>query len=144
MLTPLVITAVIEQAYTATLPAQGNNTFSSFLFYIRQRDTPVTLGDVTIHIPPSDEPDDGGSDDGDSDGGGGDDDGGSSNNNSTSSNTLDVETDNLMPFEGAGFDDNGHFVFPASAQTWVSKSPNALLTSSCCRLKLRLIRRLTD
>ena len=34
--------------YTIDIPSQGANTFSSFLFYIVDRDTPVLLGDVIV------------------------------------------------------------------------------------------------
>ncbi len=34
--------------YTIDIPSQGDNTFSSFLFYINDRDKPVQLGDVII------------------------------------------------------------------------------------------------
>lgn len=34
--------------YTIDIPSQGDNTFSSFLFFIVDRDTPVLLGDVIV------------------------------------------------------------------------------------------------
>ena len=34
--------------YTIDIPSQGENTFSSFLFFINDRDNPVQLGDVVV------------------------------------------------------------------------------------------------
>ena len=34
--------------YTIDIPSQGDNTFSSFLFFINDRDNPVQLGDVVV------------------------------------------------------------------------------------------------
>ena len=52
--TPYYDTAVVtvsgstSTVYTIDIPSQGDNTFSSFLFFINDRDTPVQLGDVII------------------------------------------------------------------------------------------------
>ena len=38
-----------ETAYTVAIPSQGDNTFSSFLFYVTTLDSPVTLTNVTLY-----------------------------------------------------------------------------------------------
>ena len=42
------ISGSTDTVYTIDIPAQGENTFSSFLFFINDRDNPVSLGDVVI------------------------------------------------------------------------------------------------
>ena len=42
------ISGSTDTVYTIDIPAQGLNTFSSFLFFINDRDVPVKLGDVIV------------------------------------------------------------------------------------------------
>ncbi|MDG1702471.1 MAG: hypothetical protein P8I61_06110 [Opitutae bacterium] len=44
----VIVSGSTPTEYTVALPAQGDQTFSSFLFYIIERDSPVILGDVTV------------------------------------------------------------------------------------------------
>ena len=42
------VTGSSATQYTIEIPAQGTNTFSSFIFYILDRDMPVALGNVVV------------------------------------------------------------------------------------------------
>lgn len=42
------ISGSTDTVYTIDIPSQGENTFSSFLFFINDRDNPVKLGDVVV------------------------------------------------------------------------------------------------
>ena len=42
------ISGATDTVYTIDIPSQGENTFSSFLFFINDRDNPVKLGDVVV------------------------------------------------------------------------------------------------
>ena len=44
----ITISGSTDTVYTVEIPSQGDNTFSSFLFFINDNDTPVKLGDVVI------------------------------------------------------------------------------------------------
>ena len=43
------VSGTVETAYTVAIPSQGDNTFSSFLFYVTTLDSPVTLTNVTLN-----------------------------------------------------------------------------------------------
>jgi len=43
------VSGTVEADYTVAIPSQGDNTFSSFLFYVTTLDSPVTLTNVTLN-----------------------------------------------------------------------------------------------
>ncbi len=47
--TSVTVTGTAEAAYSVDIPAQGDNTFSSFLLYVTTLDSPVTLTNVTLN-----------------------------------------------------------------------------------------------
>ena len=83
------------QTYTETIPSQGENTFSNFVFYIVEQDTPVQIQDIQVV-----------SDDADPD---------APEQGAASETTVN----NWTPFDGSGATlDNGVFTFPSDAQVW--------------------------
>jgi hypothetical protein len=84
--------------YTQTLPAQGDSTFSNFVFYIVEQDTPVQIQDISVA---SDDPDPNAPTPGEA-----------------SETTIPVEY--WTPFDGSGttIDNGNEFTFPTGAQSW--------------------------
>ena len=81
--------------YTETIPSQGENTFSNFVFYIVEADTPVQIQDIQVVY---DDPDPSAPEPG-----------------AASETTVNQWT----PFDGSGATlDNGVFTFPTGAQAW--------------------------
>ena len=62
----VVVSGATETDYMVEVPAQGNNTFSSFIMYLVERDVEVIIPEVRVHADAKD--DTGGGDDADSDG----------------------------------------------------------------------------
>ncbi|MDA0848535.1 MAG: hypothetical protein O2827_02110 [Verrucomicrobia bacterium] len=86
--------------YTATVPSQGANTFSNFVVYVVEQDTPVQIQDITVAyddpIVDPNAPTPGGA----------------------SETTIPVEY--WTPFDGSGttIANGNEFTFPTGAQTW--------------------------
>ncbi len=125
----VVISGEAEQQYTVTIPAQDSaNTYSSFLMYVVEQDSPVMVKDIVVT-------DDGGSTDGgtgggSSDGGttdggttdggttdGGSTDGGTTDGGSTDGSTSAGPVEMIEGFGGALVEDN-LFTYPAGAEVW--------------------------
>ena len=83
------------QNYTATLPAQGDGTYSNFVFYIVERDTPVQIQDIAVSY---DDPD------------------------SSAGQASETTINQWAIFDGTTIADGGIFEFPAAAETWAGFS----------------------
>ena len=44
----MTVSGTVETSYSFDIPAQGDNTFSSFLLYVTTLDAPVTLTNMTV------------------------------------------------------------------------------------------------
>lgn len=86
--------------YTETLPSQGANTFSNFVFYIVEQDTPVQIQDIVVtHDDPVTDPN-------------------APTPGGASETTIPVEY--WTPFDGSGstIANGNEFTFPTGAQPW--------------------------
>jgi endoglucanase Acf2 len=103
-----------EASYSISIPSQGNNTFSSLIMYVIDRDAPVTVSNVVVSSG-------GGSDDSGSDDSGSDDSGSDNgSNDSGSGDTGGTVSDAAVideAFGGATFQGET-FTFPSGAEAW--------------------------
>ena len=102
-----------EASYSISIPSQGNNTFSSLIMYVVDRDAPVTVSNVVVSTGGAS--DDSGSDDTGLDNGGdnGSDDSGSGDIGGTVSDAAVIDE----AFGGATFQGET-FTFPSGAEAW--------------------------
>jgi endoglucanase Acf2/Fe-S cluster biogenesis protein NfuA len=104
------VTGATEASYSISIPSQGNNTFSSLIMYVVERDVPVTVSNVVVSSGGGS--DDSGSNDTDSDNTGSDD--------TVSDNTGGTVSDAAVideAFGGATFEGET-FTFPSGAEAW--------------------------
>jgi endoglucanase Acf2 len=107
-----------ENTYSISIPSQGNNTFSSLIMYVVDRDSPVTVSNLVVSSDGGSNDtgsDDTGSDDSGSDNGGdtGSDDSGSGDTGGTVSDAAVIDE----AFGGATYEGET-FTFPSGAESW--------------------------
>ena len=102
-----------EASYSISIPSQGNNTFSSLIMYVVDRDAPVTVSNVVVSSGGGS--DDSGSDDTSLDNGGdnGSNDSGSGDTGGTVSDAAVIDE----AFGGATYEGET-FTFPSGAEAW--------------------------
>ena len=104
------VTGATEASYSISIPSQGNNTFSSLIMYVVERDAPVIVSNVLVSS------------------GGGSDDSGSNDTGSDNTGSDDTVSDNTgvtvsdaavidEAFGGATFEGET-FTFPSGAEAW--------------------------
>ena len=102
-----------ENTYSISIPSQGNNTFSSLIMYVVDRDAPVTVSNLVVSS-------DGGSNDSGSDDSGSDN-AGDSGSNDTGTGDIDGTVSDAAvideAFGGATFEGET-FTFPSGAEVW--------------------------
>ena len=109
------VSGATEASYSISIPSQGNNTFSSLIMYVVERDAPVTVSNVVVSSG-------GGSDDSDAN------DTNSGNTDSNNAGIDDIGSDDSVitvsdaavideAFGGATFEGET-FTFPSGAETW--------------------------
>jgi len=135
----VLISGEAEQQYTVTIPAQDSaNTYSSFLMYVVEQDSPVMVKDIVVtddtgSTGGAGSTDGGATDGGSTDGGstdggstdGGSTDGGSTDGGSTDGGSTDggseltAGVEMIEGFGGAVFDEAASsFTFPAGSEVW--------------------------
>jgi hypothetical protein len=118
-LDPVVISGEAEQQYTLTIPAQDSaNTYSSFLMYVVEQDSPVMVKDIVVTDDTGSTGGAGSTDGGATDGGSTD--GGSTDGGSTDGGSeLTAGVEMIEGFGGAVFDEAASsYTFPAGSETW--------------------------
>ena len=109
------VSGAAEASYSISIPSQGNNTFSSLIMYVVERDAPVTVSNVVVSSG-------GGLDDSDAN------DTDSGNTDSNNAGLDDIGSDDSVitvsdaavideAFGGATFEGET-FTFPSGAETW--------------------------
>ena len=109
------VSGAAEASYSISIPSQGNNTFSSLIMYVVERDAPVTVSNVVVSSG-------GGSDDSDAN------DTDSGNTDSNNAGLDDIGSDDSVitvsdaavideAFGGATFEGET-FTFPSGAEAW--------------------------
>ncbi|MGB0449433.1 MAG: hypothetical protein ACPGF6_02500, partial [Porticoccaceae bacterium] len=106
-LDPVVISGEAEQQYTVTIPAQDSaNTYSSFLMYVVEQDSPVMVKDIVV------------TDDTGSTGGAGSTDGGSTDGGSTDGGASEPAEVEMIEGFGGALVDGTTFTYPTGAEVW--------------------------